>query len=171
MPAPTDDPIILQIMNALCAALRKISQTNGFYNDVAGVGIEPLAFNKQDSYPQIVVQEESGEIADSTPAGYQGGAVLAAIGFVPITPGSGYATALKLRDDMTRVMRSITKETFKGPNTAPVGYVPNGKQIVREWSIDEKREIVNSELAEGFLEVIVRAAVDYRDFSPPVSGI
>jgi len=171
MPAPAADPIILQILNAVCAALRVISQANNFYNNVAGVGIEPIAFDTNDSYPQIVVQEESGEVTDQAPGGIQDASVIAAHGYVQITPGSGYATALKLRDDITRVFRSITKETFKTANTSPAGYVNNGKQLVREWSVIQKREIVESDIAEGFLEVIVRAACDYRDFSPPVTGI
>jgi hypothetical protein len=171
MTAPTADPIILQVMTALCVALGKISQANGFYNNVAGVGIEPLAFNGQDTFPQIVVQEESGEISDSTPSGYQDSAVLAVHGFVPTTAATAYATALKLRDDITRVLRSITPTTFQQTNTAPTGYVPNGKQLVAKWSVDEKREVIDSELAEGFLEVVVRASVDYRDFSPPFQGI
>ena len=172
MPAPTDDPIISQIMLKLCAALATISQANGFYNDLGGApGIEPLAFNQGDTYPQIVVQEESGDISDSNTSGFQDTAVLAAIGFVQIDPASGYATAFKLRADMIRVMRSITLATFKQPSSDPTGYVSTGKQLVSNWNIDAKREIVPSEISEGFLEVIVRATVTYRDFSPPAMGI
>jgi hypothetical protein len=171
MPVPTDDPIILQIMTMVCTALGKISQANGFYNNVAGIGIEPLAFNQGDSYPQIVVHEESGRISDSTPNGYQDSAVLAVHGFIPVDATNAYVTALKLRDDITRVVRSITPKTFQAGPPPATGYINSGKQLVMTWTIDQQREVIDSEIAEGFLEVVVRAAVDYRDFSPPFSGI
>ncbi len=163
MTAPTVDPIILQILNAVCVPLRGITQANGFYTDVAGVGIEPLAFNTQDPFPQIVVHEESGQISDSNATGYQDDALIAIHGFLKTTSAvTAYAEAHRFSSDIKRIARSITAQTFRNAE---------GKSIVRTWSINEKHEIVPSELGEGFLEVIVRAACDYRDFSPPVPGI
>ncbi len=56
MTAPTIDPKPLRIMDALCVSLRTILQANGYYNDVVGVGIEPLDFDITTTYPQIVLQ-------------------------------------------------------------------------------------------------------------------
>lgn len=175
MPSPDIDPRIVQIMDALCAKFLLIKQDNAFYNDVAGAGIEPLSFNENDSYPQIVVRLNLSDITDSNERGYQDDTILESHGFLPITAVSvnGYRSALKLLDDMTRLVRSITPETFKAVGDPPpeTGYVNPAKQLVTSWSVNQKREIVESEIAEGFLEVIVRVAVGYRDFSPPAPGI
>lgn len=167
------NPIIVQIMDRLCVAFGVITLDNGFYNDLVGVGIEPLAFGPQDLFPQIIVHEESGQVVDSRANGFQDSSLLDAIGFVKSGVTDAYRTAYKLRDDMTRVMRSITAETFKAATEAlpEPGYVKDTKQLVTSWSIEQQREIVQSEIAEGFLEVHVRASVVYRDFSPPVPGI
>jgi len=169
--APTADPILLQIMTAFAAALAKISLANGFYNDVIAAGVEPLAFNEQDSYPQIVVQIESSTLSDSKASACQDTAVLTAHGFLAVAPGSAYSTACKLLDDMTRVVRSITPKTFRVGPEPDLGYVNGNPSLVEKWDFELGREIVPSEIAEGFLEVIVRASVTYRDFSPPLVGI
>lgn len=172
MTAPTVEPIVLRIMRAYASALALISTADGFYNDVAGAGIEPLAFGASDSYPQIVVQLETSAISDSkAPAAYQDSIVIAAHGFVQIDAASSYATAMKLLDDMTRVTRSITRKTFQ-LGTAPAdGYENSNPSLVSKWDIGQHREIVPSDIAQGFLEVIVRVACDYRDFSAPMSGV
>jgi|SRR6185369_7671297 len=163
MTAPTVDPILLRILTALCVPLRLITQANGFYHDVANVGIEPFAFNAQDPFQQIVVHEESGEIVDSTEDGFQDENVVAFHGYMKIASmASAYAEAHRFAADMKRIAKSITRTTFDDGN---------GGSLVRSWSINQKHEIVPSELGEGFLEVIVRVALDYRDFSPPVPGI
>jgi len=163
MPAPTADPILLRILLALCVPLRLITQANGFYNDVAGVDIEPFAFNDQDAFPVIVVEEESGEITETFEGGYQDRAVVAFHGFLKIVNVAvAYVEAHRFAADMKRIAKSITVKTFDDGN---------GGSLVGEWSISEKHEIVPSDLGEGFLEVIVRVALDYRDFSPPVPGI
>jgi len=171
MSAPATDPILLQIMTAFAAALAQISIANGFYNDVTGAGVEPLAFNDQDTYPQIVVQLESSDITDSKNSGYQDTSVLAAHGFLQIDAGTAYATALKLLDDMTRVARSITSKTFRIGTAPAPGYLNANPSMVETWDIQLGREVVPSEVSEGFLEVIVRARITYRDFSPPLAGI
>jgi hypothetical protein len=161
--APTADPILLRILSALCVPLRMITQANGFYYDVAGVDIEPEAFNNQDSYPLIVVEEESGEISDSSESGYQDEAIVAFHGFLKTSnAATAYAEAHRFAADMKRIAKSITRTTFDDGA---------GGSLVRNWSINQKHEIVKSDLAEGFLEVIVRVSLDYRDFSPPVPGI
>ena len=172
MTAPTANPIIVQIMLAVCAKLALITQENGFYNDVIAAGIEPYAFNAQDSFPQITVEEESAATTDSNPRGTQDEHVLAVHGFLQVDPATAYLNGHRLRDDIKRVLRSISCETFKaeGQPVLP-GYVDPNKQLVREWSVDDKFEIVPSDLGEGFLEVICRATVSYRDFSPPFPGI
>lgn len=163
MTAPTVDPILLRILAALCVPLRLITQANGFYNDVAGVGAEPFAFNEQDSYPQIVVHEESGEISDSSESGYQDDVIIALHGYLKTSSAStAYAEAQRFSADIKRLAKSITAKTFDDGA---------GGSLVRNWSINQKHEIVESELSEGLLEVIVRVALDYRDFSPPVPGI
>lgn len=99
--------------------------------------------------------------------------MLDAIGFLKSGVADAYRTAYKLRDDMTRVMRSITAETFKATSEAlpEQGFVKSTPQLVVSWSVEQTREIFPSDIADGFLEVHVRAAVVYRDFSPPVPGI
>ena len=172
MTAPTVNPIIVQIMLALCAKLTLITQDNGFYNTVAGAGIEPYAFDSAATFPQITVEEESAETTDSNPRGTQDAHVLAVHGFVKVEAATAYLTAHKLRADIKRLLASISRDTFKaeGQPVQP-GYVDPNKQLVREWSVDDKYEIVPSDLGEGFLEVICRATVTYRDFSPPFPGI
>lgn len=172
MSSPSVDPIILRIMRAYAAALAMINTGAGFYNDVADAGVEPLAFDQGDSYPQIVVQIESSTLSDSkAPAAYQDSVVLSAHGFVPVDASSGYATAIKLLDDMTRVTRSITRNTFKLGTAPDAGYENSNPSLVSKWDIGQHREIVASDVAQGFLEVIVRVACDYRDFSAPMSGV
>lgn len=172
MTAPAIDPIVLRIMRAYADILGQISQASGFYNNVAGSGVEPLTFDDGDSYPQIVVELESSQISDSkAPASYQDSIVIAARGFVPVQTGSGYATALTLLDDMTRVTRSITRKTFQLGDVPATGYENSNPSLVSKWDIGQHREIVPSDVAQGFLEVIVRAACDYRDFSAPMPGV
>lgn len=172
MTAPTVEPIVLRIMRAYAAALAQISIDNGFYNDIAGAGVEPLAFDDGDAYPQIVVQLETSAISDSkAPAAYQDSIVIAAHGFVQIDAASSYATAMKLLDDMTRVTRSITRKTFQLGDVPATGYENSNPSLVSKWDIGQHREIVPSDVAQGFLEVIVRAACDYRDFSAPMPGV
>lgn len=163
MTAPTSDPILSRILTALCVPLRLITQDNGFYNTVAAVDVEPLALNESDSFPQILVEDESGEITDSTESGFQDSVVIAMHGYLKIADTStARRDARRLSADIKRIAKSITPTTFD--NGA-------GGSLVRSWSINEKHEIVPSALGEGFLEVIVRASCDYRDFSPPVPGI
>lgn len=171
MTAPTVEPIVLRIMRAYADKLGQISRANGFYNDVAGSGVEPLAFDDGDSYPQIVVELESSQISDSKESSYQDSVVLAARGFVPVQTGSGYATALTLLDDMTRITRSITRKTFQLGDAPAAGYENANPSLVTKWDIGQHREIVPSDVAQGFLEVIVRVACEYRDFSAPMSGV
>lgn len=172
MSSPTIEPIILRIMRAYAAALVQISPDNGFYNTVAGAGVEPLAFDAGDSYPQIVVQLESSNITDNkAAAGYQDSVVLAAHGFVQTDSASSYATAMTLLDDMTRVTRSITRKTFALGTPPAAGYENSNPSLVTKWDIQQHREIVASDIAQGFLEVIVRVACEYRDFSAPMSGV
>jgi hypothetical protein len=75
---------------------------------------------------------------------------------------TAYVEAHRFAADMKRIAKSITPATFNDDA---------GGCLIGEWSISQKHEIVPSELGEGFLEVIVRVALDYRDFSPPVPGI
>lgn len=172
MTAPTVEPIVLRIMRAYADKLGQISQANGFYNDVAGSDVEPLTFDDGDIYPQIVVQLEVSDISDSkAPAAYQDSVVLSAHGFVPVQTGSGYATALSLMDDMTRITRSITRKTFQLGDAPAAGYENANPSLVTKWDIGQHREIVPSDVAQGFLEVIVRVACEYRDFSAPMSGV
>lgn len=163
MTAPAADPILLRILTALCVPLRLITQANGFYHDVANVGIEPFAFNAQDPYQQIVVHEESGEIVDAVEDGFVDSVVVAFHGYMKIAAvETAYVEAHRFAADMKRIAKSITPKTFDDGT---------GRSLVGEWSISQKHEIVPSELGEGFLEVIVRVSLDYRDFSPPVPGI
>lgn len=172
MSAPTADPIIVQILNAIASALlNTITTDNGFYSDIAGAGIEPLAFNQQDTYPQLVVHEQSSSISDSNEDGYQDSVVVEVHGFLESGSATAYASAFKLRDDITRVLRSITAETFKLGAAPAIGYLNANRSLVSKWSVNEQRSVVESELAAGFVEVIVRASFDYRDFSRPVPGI
>jgi hypothetical protein len=169
--SPTVEPIALRIMRAYAAVLAQISPDNGFYNTVAGAGVEPLAFDAGDSYPQIVVQLESSNITDNKAAAVQDSVVLAAHGFVQTDSASSYATAMTLLDDMTRVTRSITRKTFALGTPPAAGYENSNPSLVTKWDIEQHREIVASDIAQGFFEVIVRVACEYRDFSAPMSGV
>ena len=163
MTAPTAEPTILQILLALCTALMEITQDNGFYNDVAGAGVEPLSFNAQDSFPQITVREDSNKVTDSNGRGNVArDAVISVHGFVPIDAATAYTTAYRFRDDIERVLRSVTQVTMADAL---------GKPIVNTWSVLDESAIEPSELAEGFLEVVCGVSCSYRDFSPPFPGI
>lgn len=163
MSSPTTQPIIVQILDNIADALASsINPANGFYTTVAGAGIEPLAFNEQDTYPRIVVQEESSDISDSNARSYQDSVVIAVHGFVRVDAQSSYRSALQLRADITRVLQGITKLTLSDAN---------GNALTRGLALTGHREVVPSDVAQGFLEVIVRVACDYRNTSPPVSGI
>lgn len=170
MSAPTTDPILLQIMLAFAAALAQISPANGFYNTVEAADVEPH-YDRLNDGVIIHVKLETSDITDSKKHAYQDTALLAAHGFVAIDAASSRATAIKLLDDMLRISRSITSKTFQIGAPAPAGYVNANPSIVESWDFEQKREIVESEIADGFLEVIVRVLVTYRDFNPPLAGI
>jgi hypothetical protein len=162
--APTFDPIVVQILKKFCTVLASISQANGYYNDVADAGIEPLAFDDGDQYPRIVVEEEESNIDESNATSYQDVLSLAVRGFM-VAPSSGVVDAAhRLRDDITRSIQTARRSQFV--NTM-------GDQLVNNWALSGKREILSADEApaDGFVEVVVRVSCDYKQFFRPAAGI
>jgi len=158
MTAPTADPKDMQIMQRMALVLGAISQANGYYTDVKGAGIEPLAFDDGDQYPQIVVHDEGSDISDTKSTGYQDDLTLAAVGYMPFVAGSAIATALRLRDDITQAIQRIKPADFRDAQDV---------QMVSTCALAGNREIKNSDQAENFVEVVVRCKFTYRKFIRP----
>lgn len=163
MTAPVADPIIVQILDAVAGALAKISQARGFYNDVAKAGIEPIALNAQSQYPQIAVREAGDKVDDSNGKGAVArSATIEAYGVAKVGTTNAMRDAHKLRNDMERVMRSISVTTFSAA----------GVDAVNKWGVLDEAAIDDLDsIAEGYVAVTVKVPVEYRDFSPPVQGI
>jgi hypothetical protein len=162
MPSPTVDPKTLQVMDALCAKLATISSDNGYYSDVAGASIEPTSLDNQDAYPQVIVEEESDEITDSTALALQNSMVLRVAGFVsPSSSKTPARDAYKLRADMTNLLRTVKSSDFLDGS---------GKQLITSYQVIGKRDIGFSPRNPSLFEVAVRVSIDFRDFSTPVVG-
>lgn len=157
MTAPSAPPIVTQILDALATLLSGISQAAGYYTDVHDAGIEPLAFDSNDSYPQIVVHEESATIADTNARAFAEDLVIAVHGFIPFDTGTVIDTGLKLRDDITRCLQNVKSSDLIGAN---------GAQLVNSIGLAGVREVKNSDEHSDFLEVIVRVQCNYRVFYP-----
>jgi hypothetical protein len=168
MSAPDFDPIDLQIIKLLAAAMGQITQANGYYFDVAGAGIEPLQFGAGDQYPQIVVHEETSSISDNTVAGYQDEKVYALIGYIQAGRGNNAITnAHWLRDDIIARAAQLRPADFMGTVAGGVQ-----RQLVRSINlVAGAREIAATDETKDFLQVIgARVSLDYRRFFPRPQG-
>jgi hypothetical protein len=163
MPAPDIEPIDTRILAAIAAQLAQITTANGFYNDVAGAGIEPLAFDENDNYPQIVVREETKLVSGTKPSGFDVTRLLALTGFMPFQSGNAMRDAGRLRDDIEVRAQQLKSADFKDANGVP---------MLSSIELSGTQEIKNSDEVENIVEVIVRVQVTYRRFfQRPAGGL
>lgn len=163
MPAPDIDPIDARILLAIAARLATISSANGYYTEVAGAGIEPLAFDSSDNYPQIVVREETSAISDSKASGFQDTKVVSMTGYYEFSPGTVASRGFKLRDDITNCAAQFKQADFKDADGVP---------MISTIALTGVREIKNSDENADFVEVVVRVQVTYRKFfQRPAGGL
>lgn len=161
MTAPTLEPIDNRILTAIAAKLAGISTANNYYNDVAGAGIEPLAFDDGDQYPQIVVREESSVFSDTKGNGFEDTKVVAMSGFFPFTPGTAAQMGFRLREDITVCAAKLAKADFLNADGSP---------LINTIALTGAREIKNSDENADFVEVVVRVQVTHRRFFPRPAG-
>jgi hypothetical protein len=165
VPSPSADPIILQILQKLAeASATTINNDNGFYTNIRKASIEPISLvdeGEKDLFA-IVFREETNDVTDTRRVMAQHEAVIAAHAFVLVDTADAYANAHRLRKDVERFLFSVTSITLSDAN---------GKSLVRKIAFAGRTEIVPSEVAQGYLESVVRAAIEYRDTTPPVPGI
>jgi hypothetical protein len=169
MSSPTSDPRIVLILSKMAQAfIDNLYPDNGFYTSLDNAYPEPVALNPPEvqvraEHAVVMLEEEFDEINGANSTMFQATAVVAAHGYIRTsTAASPYTIAFRFREDITRMLRSIGAATLKDDA---------GKPLIRSIALTGRREIVPSDLAEGYLEVVVRVAVDYRDSSSPVPGI
>jgi hypothetical protein len=139
---------------------------NGFFNLVNSASIDQiqvLTEGEQLEKVIVVIEEEFDEITESNSTTIAVTANLAVHGHInTANEPSPKLAAARLRQDLTRLLKSVSKETLTDDA---------GKVLCRGIALTGRREILPSDIAEGYTEVIVRVAIDYRDSSPPVPGI
>lgn len=169
--SPNADPVIVAIMTKLAQVMvDQIYPDNGFFFQVDKASIDAISLNDPSTSGQredavVMIEEEFDQIEGSNANTIAATATLAVHGHIRTAafPELGPTLiAARFRQDITRVLRSVSKVTLSDVA---------GNALCRSFAVTDRREIKASDIAEGYAEVIVRVAIEYRDSSPPVPGI
>jgi len=147
------DPAALAIAQLLADACDVIRIANGYHTDVTATGVEEPAFDENETFPRIVVDEESAVIGESNARKAHVKSVYAVVGYGKASADAALAGAHRLRADILVALGRF--------GAARIGSPINKFELAGQ--IDVSHSIV-----PGFVQAVVRVNVDYIESFPPM---